>query len=134
MLVDLLIRWARRRPGSNRGCLERWWLVHYANPLGWALRLHRLFASEGEEFHDHPWPFVSLILRGGYWEVTPDGRRTWYGAGRLLFRKAGWFHRLELKPDQEAWTLCATGRMRQAWGRLAPDGSKVACADYQKTS
>lgn len=38
---------------------------------GWSLKLHRFHrGDEDRDLHDHPWSFWSLILRGGYWEVT----------------------------------------------------------------
>lgn len=36
------------------------------------LLVHRFVAGAGrEDFHDHPAPFVTLVLRGGYDDVTP---------------------------------------------------------------
>src|SRR5256885_1002755 len=74
--------------------------------------VHHLMRSDAERhLHDHPWSFVSIILRGGYREHTPDGARD-YKAGSILFRPATWLHKLELQ--QPAWTLViATSTVRQ---------------------
>lgn len=40
-------------------------------PLG-ACYLHLFFRSDNDRgLHDHPWPFTSFIVSGGYWEQTP---------------------------------------------------------------
>jgi hypothetical protein len=130
-LVDAVIERARQTPHSHLpGYMERYWLIHYRNPLGLALRVHHILRSDERDFHNHPWSYLTLILRGGYFEVTPerrDGavvgeRRRWYGPGSLLWRRAGWYHRLEIPPGQTAWTLFGTGRMRRHWAFLEPDG------------
>ena len=36
--------------------------------LGDGLVVHRFTAAEDEHFHDHPWPFISTIIAGGYVE------------------------------------------------------------------
>ena len=64
--------------------------------------------------HDHPWPSLSVILRGGYTEVTTVGRR-WYGRGSVIIRRALHTHRLEVGAS-EAWTLFVTGPHVREWG------------------
>lgn len=81
------------------------------------------------ELHDHPWSYVSLILRGGYWEETanpsgvchcgedvnlhhtgsghapvdnPEHDKKWFGSGKVLFRPATWKHRVILPGDPDA--------------------------------
>src|SRR5574341_215024 len=52
-----------------------------------AARIHHILRSDrGRDAHDHPWPFVTLILRGGYWEERFDAfgtliSRKWHGHG-----------------------------------------------------
>lgn len=101
--------------------------------------LHRFLADDDECLHDHPWPFLSLILWGGYWEATHDGathygptdgvlpklplRRKWYGAGRLLLRRATWAHRVELEPGRtRPLTLVVCGPKQRGWGFFTPFG------------
>jgi hypothetical protein len=99
------------------------------------IRVHRIVSSDDRVFHDHPWNFASLILRGGYNEVTPitpDGvtgfvRR--YEAGSFRRMRASQWHYLTLTPGEEAWTLFITGRKRQSWGFLV-DGVKVPWRQY----
>lgn len=41
--------------------------------FGKAMLHHFLRGDTDEEFHDHPWNFIAIILRGGYFEFTPAG-------------------------------------------------------------
>ena len=33
--------------------------------------LHKFLKSDPDDVHDHPWPYATLILKGGYHEWTP---------------------------------------------------------------
>ena len=91
-----------------------------------AARVHWIRSSdEGRVFHDHPWDFVTIILRGGYYELTPvdsfslDFRKRWHGAGSVLFRRAADWHRLLIDPERaggETWTLFIMLPKKQSWG------------------
>lgn len=89
--------------------------------------LHEILRSDGDRaLHDHPWAFVSFILRGGYVEHLPGGPR-WCGPGRLIFHRAFDLHRVQLRglPDGTecaAWTLVFCGRKKRQWGFLTKDG------------
>jgi hypothetical protein len=98
---------------------------------GRAVFLHRFHRSDADAdvMHDHPWPFTSIILAGGYYEVTPakgwsngDGpvRRRWYGPGRVLTRPAEWIHRVEIPEGRECWTLILRGVKVRSWGFWCP--------------
>lgn len=89
--------------------------------------LHRFHQSDPGDVHDHPWPFASLILKGGYWEYTPqfnaEGKMTceigkWRGPGHFRMRSATSYHRIELDPTVTAWTLFMPGPQRREWGFL----------------
>jgi hypothetical protein len=78
--------------------------------------VHRfLRGDEDDEFHCHPWNFTSVILRGGYFEFTPEGFR-WYGAGSVLRRPAEWKHRVVIHPGRRVWSLVITGPRVRDWG------------------
>lgn len=137
--VDWLICCAQRTPYRHLpGYMERWWLIPY-NRIGLAVRIHHILRSDDDRvFHDHPWNYLTIILRGGYTEVVPvfvDGiytgeRRTWRGPGSILFRRAEHWHRLEVPPGESAWTLFITGRKRQQWGFLRDPEYKVFWRRY----
>ena len=78
---------------------------------------HKLFLSDPDDMHDHPWSFISLIIKGGYWEHSEYGKK-WRGVGSIAYRPAERFHRIELKDDKEAWTLCFVGPFKRDWNFL----------------
>lgn len=115
--------------------MRRWRLLH---TRWFGVRIHHIVRSDNDrELHDHPFTFVSLVLRGGYYEHTVDGRRVWYGPGSLIVRSADALHRLEMEKvpaaygdgygvqhplELPAWTLVVRGPMRREWGFLLDGG------------
>jgi hypothetical protein len=94
--------------------------------------LHKFLRSDPDAQHDHPWNYMTIILKGGYWEWIPtynidgiiDGeRRVWRGAGHMRRCKAGSFHRIEVEPNVDCWTLFIPGKRCRDWGFLDHDGS-----------
>lgn len=106
--------------------------------LGIAIRLHNILRSDaGRHPHDHPWWFLTIILRGGYYEMLFDeygvcSTMKWHGPGSVLFRRAHTFHRLLVPTDdaKPCWTLFITGPKAQTWGFLVK-GKKVNYRDYE---
>lgn len=90
--------------------------------------LHKIVKSDDPIYHDHPWPFMTVVLKGGYWEHTPifnsknqfiGDVRTWRGPGSIIMRKATEFHWLEMHPDKNsATTLFFMGPQQRDWGFL----------------
>jgi hypothetical protein len=89
--------------------------------------LHRFHKSDDEVLHDHPWPFATLILRGGYWEWRPQfnaqGQKIgeiakWCGPGSFRTASATTYHRIELDPAVTCWTLFMPGPKQRDWGFL----------------
>lgn len=76
--------------------------------------LHHLKALvEHPHCHDHPWSFVTVLLKGGYSEF--DGTVwTWRRAGSVLYRRAE--HRHNVVTKGVSWSLIVTGPKRRAWG------------------
>lgn len=87
------------------------WRIEF--PFG-SVRLHHWLAPDDDRaFHDHPWWFWTIVLKGGYIDKSPDGiDHLW--AGSCRYRKAE--HRHTVIPDPEAWTLLVTGPPVRAWG------------------
>lgn len=115
-------------------------------PLDWlpvAMRLHLIATADFDrEFHDHPWTFISLVLRGGYWErrptsTTPNWRRegeedyydTWRGPGSIALRRYTDRHRI-ISVESDTLTLVIVFRKRQSWGFFTREG-KVHWRDYE---
>jgi hypothetical protein len=145
---DWVIARAQRTPYFHLdGYMERYWLFRIGrfgqsdNQIGsqepralLAARVHHILRGDaGRHFHDHPWSFIALRLRGGYTEVRPvfdrTGRqigetRRYHGPGTLSFRRATDWHRLDLEPGTTVWTLFIMFPLAQRWGFLV-DGLKV---------
>jgi hypothetical protein len=80
-----------------------------------SVRLHHwLDHDDDRAFHDHPWWFITLVLRGGYTDRSPDGDDHLH-AGSVRFREAR--HRHTVFPDAGGcWTVVVTGRRAVPWG------------------
>jgi hypothetical protein len=132
MLLKLLDRLGRKRivmdRVENEPYLERYYLfLREREQFPFNVFLHKFLKSDPDDVHDHPWPYATLILKGGYWEWIPHfdtvGRKTgeyqvWRGPGHFRISKANSFHRIELDPDITAWTLFMPGRKCRDWGFL----------------
>ena len=132
MLLKLLDRLGRKRivmdRVQNEPYLERYYLfLRERERFPFNIFLHKFLKSDPDDVHDHPWPYATLILKGGYWEWIPHfdtvGRKTgeyqvWRGPGHFRISKANSFHRIELDPDITAWTLFMPGPKQRDWGFL----------------
>ena len=132
MLLKLLERLGRKRivmdRVENEPYLERYYLfLRERERFPFNVFLHKFLKSDPDDVHDHPWPYATVILKGGYWEWIPHfdtvGRKTgeyqvWRGPGHFRISKANSFHRIELDPDITAWTLFMPGPKQRDWGFL----------------
>ncbi len=132
MFLKLLEKLNRKRIVMDRvndePYLERYYLfLKDRDRFPFNIFLHKFLKSDPDDLHDHPWPYVTLILKGGYWEWIPQfnskGQKIgeiarWCGAGSLRFAKANSYHRIELDPDIECWTLFMPGPKQKEWGFL----------------
>jgi hypothetical protein len=108
-----------------------------------SIKLHKIMLSDYDCLHDHPWPFISIILKGGYVEhrqikkmreivTDPNTGKKWsniyddvvtkriYHPGNILYRPANSIHKLEIY--QSAWTLVFTFKKTREWGFWTPKG------------
>lgn len=105
--------------------MMRWYLIKNKH---FNLMIHKIVLSDHECVHDHPWNFLSLILKGGYVEHVeiplPDG--TLYKTSKIyhplsiLFRKAEHRHKLEI--HQPCWTLVLRFKVKRRWGFWTKNG------------
>lgn len=65
--------------------------------------------------HDHPSSFVTIVLRGGYDDIKPDGTVDRLRAPAARFRSAEHAHITKVGP-QGALTIVVMFRKRRAWG------------------
>ena len=115
-----------RRTGENY--MHRYYLLFKDRKrFPFNLTLHKIVKSDDPILHDHPWPYLTIILKGGYYEHTPlfsnDGKligelSQWRGPGSVIYRKAKEFHWLELEEGKPATTLFFMGPQQRDWGFL----------------
>ena len=132
MFLKLLEKLGRKRivmdRVENQPYLERYYLfLRERDRFPFNVFLHKFLKSDPDDVHDHPWPYATLILKGGYWEWTPrfDDRGNkitelvrWCGPGSFRWASANTYHRVELDPDVECWTLFMPGPKQRDWGFL----------------
>lgn len=151
-------RIAEDHADQRKGALRRLTLFHggrsFLRRHGIDLRLfgiyvHHIDAPDpGMDLHDHPWPFVSLILRGGYRELWAPAREAsdwakiseaWDGV-YLTGVERSWrrwsIHRVRLTDahriiDAEPGTvtLVLRGLKSRDWG-FYPPGGYVSQREY----
>jgi hypothetical protein len=132
MFLKLLEKLGRKRivmdRVENEPYLERYYVfLRERERFPFNVFLHKFLKSDPDDVHDHPWPYATLVLKGGYWEWIPHfdtvGRKigeyqVWRGPGHFRVSKARSFHRIELDPDITAWTLFMPGPKQRDWGFL----------------
>lgn len=132
MFLKLLERLGRKRivldRVSDQPYLERYYL--FLTDRKWFpfnVFLHRFLKSDPDDVHDHPWPYATLILRGGYYEWVPEFNslgqkigeiRHWRGPGHFRVCRSTSYHRIELCEGIDCWTLFMPGPHQRQWGFL----------------
>ncbi len=112
--------------GTERPYMLRWFLL--PRNRWFNIYLHKFLRDDDDRaLHNHPWFFISLMLKGAYIECLPAGRAILRRAGSLVFRPANHKHRVELLRDKTGdripcWTLVVTGPKVQTWGFFCPKG------------
>lgn len=80
-----------------------------------SIRVHEWLRSDDKRhFHDHPWWFLTVVLRGSYTDVSDSGRDR-LTLGSVRFRAATHRHYVEV-PAGGAVTLLLTGPKCREWG------------------
>jgi hypothetical protein len=132
MILKFLDKIGRKRivmdRESNEPYLERYYL--FLKDRKWFpfnVFLHKFLKSDPDDVHDHPWPYATLILKGGYYEWVPQFNslgekigeiRYWRGPGHFRVCSATSYHRIEINPNVDCWTLFMPGPQQREWGFL----------------
>jgi len=130
--LDFLERMGRKRivmdRQSDEPYLERYYLfLKDRDRFPFNVFLHKFLKGDPDDVHDHPWPYATLILKGGYYEWLPQfdskGNKiaemcVWRGPGSFRICRANSYHRIELDPSVTAWTLFMPGPKKRDWGFL----------------
>lgn len=113
---------------NNEPYLERYYLfLKDREKFPFNMFLHKFLKGDPDDVHDHPWPYATLIVKGGYYEWVPvfnsigqkiSEQRLWRGPGHFRICKPNSFHRIELKDGVTAWTIFMPGPHKREWGFL----------------
>lgn len=132
----------------------RWYVIPRNHRVN--VYIHKFLRDDDDRaLHDHPWWFVSLILKGGYIEMseTDEGKtsmlcrtsvadvRSPFWRRCVAFRPATYRHRVALPhgrdgegvvsadvPRVPCWTLIVTGPKSRLWGFWCRDRTTPRCA------
>jgi hypothetical protein len=90
-----------------------------------SIYLHEFHRGDADRcLHDHPWPFTTIVLRGGYWEEVRikgpwevETERLWRPPGYVGRYPATHAHRIDIDPTRpRPWSLVFVGRKVRPWG------------------
>lgn len=76
--------------------------------------IHKIFKSDTDHQHNHPWSFLSIILKGVYDEFNSSFGFTRRNAGSISYKKAKEFH--SFNPVKPTTSLVITGPINNVWG------------------
>lgn len=148
MASDRSKMWRRLTLRTSEGVyLDRWGIR--IPGLG-AVLLHRMAAPDpGNELHDHPWEFLTIVLWGGYTEVRADAQharedhcyiifnRSLHAEHRKPFRprrmRLSEAHRVTDIVRKTSWSLVLTGPLRRDWGFYTRSRGWVDHETYEHT-
>ena len=122
MFLSLLNKLVRKRIVLDRGqshlnfkkaklWMNRYYVLFRHRPrwFPFNILIHEMLANDhGEGVHNHTFPFITIILRDGYWETLKEGK-FWRPVGYIGFRSANTLHRVDLKKDTKPLTIFISG-------------------------
>ena len=91
--------------------MSRYYLLFRNRPKWFPFNIiiHEMLNDDhGDGVHSHLCPYMTIILRGGYWETTKNGKH-WRPPGYIGFRSANNLHRVDLKPGTIPITIFIPG-------------------------
>lgn len=121
--------------GQTNPYMRRWYII--PRNFLFNIYLHQFLRNADDRaLHDHPWNFISIMPKGGYYEIQGHGRyisqagmawtnmpKKWRECGTIAFRKANQAHRVELsEKHSNPWTIVITGPVVRVWGFHCPKG------------
>lgn len=91
--------------------MERYYILFRRRPrwFPFNILIHKMLDNDhGDGVHNHMCPYITIILKGGYWETNAKGK-FWRKFGYIGFRSADNLHRVDLEPNIETITLFIPG-------------------------
>jgi len=122
MFFKLLEKFGRKKILLDRGSshpefnkakpwMERYYILFKKRPqwFPFNILIHRMLDNDhGDGVHNHMCSYITIIIKGGYWETSLKGK-IWRKAGYIGFRSADHLHRVDLKTNTETMTIFIPG-------------------------
>ena len=123
LLLKILEKLGRKKVVMDRGpshpeyCLAKPWTARYyllfrKRPRWFPFNIlihHILDDDHGVGLHNHPFPYITIIISGGYWETDKNKNKIWRDRFYVGFRSADNLHRVDLEPDIKPVTIYIAG-------------------------
>ena len=78
--------------------------------------LHAIYKADADKhLHNHPWDFISVVLRGSYYEQTPLGNKKQY-PGKINVRDGSEYHKILELVSPVVYTLFFASKPKRLWG------------------
>ena len=122
MFLNILEKVGRKKIVLDRGpshinfnnakpWMNRFYLIFRNRPkwFPFNILIHEMLDNDhGEGVHNHLCPYMTIIVKDGYWETTQSGK-FWRKPGYIGFRSANEFHRVDLEPNTKPITVFIPG-------------------------
>ena len=109
LLLKILEKLGRKKVVMDRGpshpeyCLAKPWTARYyllfrKRPRWFPFNIlihHILDDDHGVGLHNHPFPYITIIISGGYWETDKNKNKIWRDRFYVGFRSADNLHRVD---------------------------------------
>lgn len=81
-----------------------------------SIYIHTIYKEdEDEHYHDHPWNYASIILYGGFMELTKGSWRI-LTIGSISIQSAERVHKIAYLYSDKVTSLFFTGPRKREWG------------------
>lgn len=90
--------------------------------LGQHIKVHKFLRSDTDCMHDHPWAFLSILIKGSYYEKTPMSPGSpWfkvkkYSSPCILYRPAKYIHNLSIDETKTVISIVINFKKVRSWG------------------
>ena len=122
MLLKLLEKLGRKKLILDRGkshpeydkakpWMNRYYVLFKKRPKWFPFNIiiHEMLNDDhGDGVHNHMCPYITIVLKDGYWETLENGKH-WRPPGYIGLRSADNLHRVDLKPGTRPLTIFIPG-------------------------
>ena len=122
MILKLLEQLGRKKLVLDRGpnhpeyykakpWMNRYYIFFRHRPKWFPFNIiiHEMLDNDhGDGVHNHLCPYITIVIRTGYWETLKSGKH-WRAPGYIGFRNADTLHRVDLESGTKPLTIFIPG-------------------------